>query len=70
MFGLGLYMSEGAKSIESVRIINSNPDVINLSIRWLKGVYAVKNENFKLSIHIYPDIDPNMAIDYWSRLSR
>lgn len=65
MLGIGLYIGEGAKSIESVRLTNSDPDIINVGIRWLKEICGLHTENLTMALHCYPDNDQNMTIDYW-----
>lgn len=69
MFGTGLYLGEGAKSIESVRFINSDPNVIRLCIAWLMNVCGVVIENLTLAVHTYPDNNIESTIKYWSRIS-
>jgi hypothetical protein len=70
MIGLGLYMGEGSKSIESVRIVNSDPDIIRLSMRWFRDVCLLKNENFSVSINIYPDTNEEEAKQYWANVTK
>ncbi len=69
MLGIGLYIGEGAKSIESVRIMNSDPLVIKLSIRWLKEVCGLGDDNIMISMFLYPDTDENMCMAYWQRIT-
>jgi hypothetical protein len=69
LLGLGLYIGEGSKSIESTRIVNSDPDVIQVSIRWFKEVCGLEDSNIILSLNIYPDIDEHEAISYWSNIT-
>ena len=70
MIGLGLYIGEGAKSIESVRIINSDPEIIKLSIKWLREVCGLKTSNITLAIHLYPDNDIEKSLQFWSKETR
>lgn len=70
MFGLGLYLGEGAKSIESVRIINSDPKVIKISIQWFTRVLGVGYKNMKLSVHTYPGNNVDNDIHYWSEITK
>ncbi len=65
LLGLGIYIGEGAKTIESVRIANSDPAVIVIAIRWLKEICNVTNDNIVISIHAYPDTDLSKAIEFW-----
>lgn len=65
MLGLGLYIGEGSKSIESIRVINSDPAVIVTAIKWFKEICNLTNENINVRLHIYPDTDPKEAMKYW-----
>ena len=38
MVGIGLWLGEGSKTAEQIRLVNSNPDIIRLSMRWLREV--------------------------------
>ena len=64
--GLGLYMGEGSKSA-MVRVANSDLEVIKLTMIWLKKVYGLRNNNFSIRIHLYPDSDVEKCLDYWAR---
>lgn len=70
LIGLGLYIGEGAKTTEAVRIVNSDPAVIRLAIRWFKEVCSLKNENLTVSLHIYPDNDVEACKDYWREVTK
>ncbi len=65
MLGLGLYIGEGAKTTEIIRISNSNPHVIRLSIRWLEEVFGLTSENFSVRLHLYPDSEVDRCQRYW-----
>lgn len=67
MLGIGLYLGEGTKSIEEVRIVNADPTIINLGIQWLKKFAGLKDENLYLAIHGYPDHNPEEIKRYWSQ---
>ncbi|KKS84599.1 MAG: hypothetical protein UV60_C0018G0009 [Parcubacteria group bacterium GW2011_GWA2_43_11] len=69
MLGLGLYLGEGSKTEGIIRIINSNPDIICLSLAWFKKVCCLKNENFAIRLHLYPDNDKEKCIAYWSKIT-
>lgn len=68
--GIGLYLGEGTKAHEHVRIANSDPKIINIAIRWFKEVCGLRNENFNPVIHIYPDNDLEKTFNYWSKITR
>jgi len=69
LLGIGLYLGEGSKLYENIRIINSDPEIIKISLKWFKEVCELKNENFKPSIHLYPDNDIKKTLDYWSKIT-
>ncbi len=67
MLGLGVYIGEGSKTGGITRIVNSNPLVIRLVLRWFKEIFGIHNENFKARIHLYPDTNIEEALGYWSK---
>ncbi len=67
MLGIGLYIGEGTKSYDQVRIINSDPKIVNLGIRWLKEICGLSDDNLAIRIHMYPDNNVNRVINFWSR---
>ena len=66
MFGLGLYLGEGAKTYGITRIVNADPNVIDLAIAWFHGL-GVSPKQFLLTIHLYPDSDVEESLQFWSR---
>lgn len=67
--GIGLYMGEGSKLYEHVRIVNSDPRLMKLGIEWLKRVCGVPNSHLTLTIHLYPDTPEEKAVVYWTRVT-
>lgn len=70
LLGVGLYIGEGTKTYENVRIINSDPEVIRLSIRWFKEICGVKDENITVTLHLYPDNDIKQSLIFWRKITR
>lgn len=70
MLGLGLYIGEGAKTTEMLRISNSDPSVIRISILWLKEICNLTNDNLSIRLHLYPDNDLSDSIKYWSNVTK
>lgn len=66
MFGLGLYLGEGSKTRDLVRVVNADPRVIKLAIAWFKNM-GVSTKNFVLTLHLYPDSNIKKSILYWSK---
>lgn len=69
MFGLGIYLGEGAKSDRNTRIINSDPRVIQLSILWLKKIFGITDKHFIVMIHLYPDCNEKKSLKYWQKIT-
>lgn len=68
LLGIGLYLGEGRKFQEAIRITNSDPKTIKTASKWFRKICGLKNENFKPSVHIYPDINIKTVINYWSKI--
>lgn len=69
MLGLGLYLGEGSKLYERVRLINSDPQIIKIAIKWFRDMCGLENKNIIPCIHLYPDIDIKEALYYWSKIT-
>ncbi len=67
MLGLGVYIGEGSKSHGITRIVNSNPKIINLAIKWFKEIFGLATENFKIRIHLYPENNIEETLQFWSK---
>lgn len=65
MLGVGIYIGEGSKSIESTRIVNSDPAVIRAAIAWFRQSCGVPTESIIASLYLYPDIEEEDCIEYW-----
>lgn len=68
LLGLGLYMGEGTKLYEDVRIVNSDPQVIRVAMEWFRRSCGVPNQNFAVVVHVYPDSSPTASVRYWARV--
>lgn len=69
LLGLGLYLGEGSKSHEIIRIINSNPEIINLAIKWFKKICGLSQQNITIALHLYPDSDIKKCVRFWKRVT-
>lgn len=67
MLGIGLYFGEGSKIYETVKVINSDPSIIKLAMRWLKEICGLQNENITVAVHLYPDNNEIESLHFWSR---
>jgi len=69
MLGLGIYMGEGSKTHDNIRVINSNPEIIKSAVNWFSANCDVPLANFSIRVHSYPDIDQKKAMVFWSKVS-
>jgi hypothetical protein len=65
VFGLGLYLGEGCKTNSQIRMINSDPRIIQTTIAWFR-MLGVEKKQFKLRIYLYPDSDVTQSLQFWS----
>ena len=69
LLGIGLYIGEGSKTTEAVRISNSNPLVIIVFIRWLTEICGLSIDNITIRLHRYPDNIEKKCIKYWQNVT-
>jgi hypothetical protein len=68
--GLMLYWAEGTKrGQELVNFSNSDPNMIKLMMRWFREVCHVKEERFRIQLHIHSLIDQLEIKKYWSNIT-
>ena len=65
MIGLGLWIGEGSKTTEQLRLANSDPQVIALWVRWLKEIGGFQESDIFLTMHLYKDSDEERSRAYW-----
>lgn len=68
LLGIGLYLGEGSKLYERIRVINSDPKIIELAVKWFRKICGLKKRNLSPTIHVYPDNNITEAINYWSKI--
>lgn len=69
MLGIGLYIGEGAKTTEGIRVSNSDPIVIATAMGWLKKICGLTDDNFTIRLHLYPDHDELEAKMFWQSIT-
>ena len=65
MIGIGLWLGEGSKTLEQIRLVNSDPNIIRLFIRWLKEICSLEDVNITVAMHLYPDSNEQECRQYW-----
>lgn len=67
MLGLGVYVGEGNKTHDIIRVANSEPKIIRFTIKWFQVVCGLQISNFAIRIHMYPDNNENRSLHFWSK---
>lgn len=66
--GIGLYWGEGNKLNKcSVKLGNTDPEIIKLFIRFLVEIFEINIDKLKYSLQIFSDVDVNEASNFWSK---
>lgn len=68
MLGIGVYIGEGDKTFEHVKVANSDPKIIKLAIKWFCDICGAKKANLRPRIHLYPDNDIDQCLKFWSKI--
>ena len=69
MLGIGIYIGEGAKTFDIVRVINADPKIIKFTVRWFKEVCGLSKANFRMRLFLYPDNNVKKCIKFWYEVS-
>ena len=65
--GLGLYWGEGTKANKhSVRLGNSDPELIKVFMRFLVELYGVEKNSLRFGLQVFSDINPASSLAYWT----
>jgi hypothetical protein len=70
MIGLGLWIGEGSKTMEQIRLVNSDPRVVRLFISWLREICELQDKNITIAMHLYPDSDELSSMKYWMNITK
>lgn len=67
-FGLGLYWGEGTKADKvSVRLGNSDAELINKFIEFLEVIFKIKRSDLKFGLQLFNDVSSKEAMDFWQK---
>lgn len=70
LIGVTLYWAEGSKTKRGVvQFSNSDPNAVQLMMRFFKDICGISNKKFRGHIHIHPHLDTKRAEHYWSSIS-
>lgn len=66
--GLGLFWGEGNKKDPvSVRLGNSDPDLIKIFLRFLEDRFQIKKHRLRFGLQVFSDMDYTTAEEFWIR---
>lgn len=64
---MGLYWGEGTKANEySIRLGNSDPELIKAFMRFLIELYGVDKDKLKFGLQVFSDLNPERSLAYWT----
>lgn len=66
--GTMLYWAEGSKA-HGLSISNSDPKLIDFTMRWFREICEVPKEKFKAALYLHTGLDGDKTKRYWSRLT-
>ncbi len=66
LFMSALYWAEGNK--KDFMLSNTDPYLIRFYVDSLRKIFGIKNEDLKISIRVYEDINTDDALKFWSKL--
>jgi hypothetical protein len=65
--GIGLYWGEGTKANKSsVRLGNTDPDLVEVFIRFLEETFTVKRSDLHFSLQIFSDMSEEEELEFWT----
>lgn len=66
LIATALYWAEGAK--RDFSFSNTDPRMVKVFIYVLRNIFKIKNDDLKVSLRLYEDLDKNKCIRYWSKI--
>ena len=70
--GAMLYWAEGTKDPkrELIAVSNSDPQLVQLALRWLRIVCEVPNQKIRVQLHVHTDLDLEECLGFWMKVSQ
>ncbi|OHB08325.1 MAG: hypothetical protein A3I19_01770 [Candidatus Zambryskibacteria bacterium RIFCSPLOWO2_02_FULL_38_13] len=69
MLGLAIYIGEGGKFNDITRVVNADPRIIRLSIKWFIEICGIRIEQIRIRLYLYPDNNELECVNYWSNFT-
>lgn len=71
LLGTALYWGEGGKTKKSiVRLANSDPAVIRMTMRFFREIISVPEEKFRCHVHTFSHLNVKKCERYWSQITK
>ncbi len=70
LIGIILYLGEGGKTQRTVRIANSDPEIIKIMMRFFREICNVPENKFSGHIHTFTHANIKKTEEYWSKITR
>lgn len=67
--GVALYAGEGCKTPGAVTLVNSDPRIIALHLRWLRTCFAVDEARLRVRIYLHQGLDVDGTTAHWSAVT-
>lgn len=67
--GIMLYWGEGAKTGNTIKFSNSDPEMIQLFLSFLRNICGISEERVKVLIHMYPDHNEKELKMFWAQIT-
>lgn len=62
-----LYWAEGSK--RDFSFCNTDPRMVRVFVNGLRKGFGIRDENIKISIRVYEDLDVAKCLEFWSRVT-
>lgn len=66
LIGVSLYWAEGSK--RDFSFSNTDSEMVKVFIYILRRIFQVRDEDLKISLRIYEDLNKNICLRYWSKI--
>lgn len=67
LIGASLYWAEGSK--KDFSFCNTDPQMISVFMAVLRRIFRIKDEDLRISIRVYEDLDQAKCIKFWSNVT-
>lgn len=67
--GTALYAGEGFKRDGLVGLANTDPAIVALFVRWLRGAVGIDEHRLRVSVYLHRGLDLDQAQRFWAELT-